>query len=366
MIVRNEQPFLDGCLSSLRGIVDEIVIVDTGSTDASIDIATAHGARILHHPWHDDFAAARNIGLAAATSEWILYIDADERVVRTTREDLRAGLDTPGAFAARPFFRIASNRTFCREYRLFRNDPRLRFKGAMHETIIPDLERLEREVGALTVESPATLVHLGYDGDMTAKWRRNLPLLRASVLRDPDRMYYWSDLANTLSGLGEIGEALAVVEEALARPAPPEGGGNAIRSLLRATHARLLLRLGRDALPTIEQGLALSPSNWSLIFLRAQALIEAGKAAEALPDLDALVAIDSATFCDDTLGYDIRIFGCYAYDLMGVAKLRLGDRPGAAEAFAHAAAAPDVLEYRVKAQALAVRPASAGPAASRS
>jgi len=364
MIVKNEQPFLDGCLSSLRGIVDEIVIVDTGSTDASLEIAAAHGARVIHYAWHDDFAAARNVGLDAAQGDWILYIDADERLVDTSRETLRAGLQAQSVFAARPFFRIASNRTFCREYRLFRNDPRLRFKGAMHETIVPDLEALQRDIGALVIDSPARLVHLGYDGDMTAKWRRNLPLLRASVVRDPGRIYYWNDLADTLFGLGEFDKALAVVEQALARPEPVDRIGHVMRSALLATHARLLLQRGGDALPSIEHGLALTPSNWSLIFLRAKAVIEAGRPADAVPDLEALTAIDGANFCDDAMAYDVRIFGCWAWDLMGVARLRLGDRTGAAAAFAQAsAAAPDVLEYRVKAQALAVPHASAGPAA---
>ena len=67
MIVKNEQPFLDGCLLSLQGLVDEIVVIDTGSADASIDIARRHGARVLEYAWHDDFAAARNVGLAAAS-----------------------------------------------------------------------------------------------------------------------------------------------------------------------------------------------------------------------------------------------------------------------------------------------------------
>jgi len=364
MIIKNEQPFLDGCLLSLDGLVDEVVIVDTGSTDASVAIAEAHGARVIHRLWQDDFAAARNVGLEAARGDWILYIDADERLVNTSRTELRTGLDAAAAFAARPFFRVATNRTLAREYRLFRNDPRLRFRGAMHETIVPDLEALQRKVGALTVDSPATLVHLGYDADLTAKWRRNLPLLRASVQRDPGRIYYWNDLAETLAGLDETSEALDVAEQGLSQPDPTGQTGRIMRSALLATRARLLLQRGENAMPSIEQGLEFHPSNWSLRFLRARALIDGGRLADALTELDALTAIDADTFCGEILAYDRRIFGCYAYDLMGIARLRLGDRAGAAKAFAHAAAAaPDVLEYRVKAQALAVRPASAEPGA---
>ncbi|CAN7245502.1 glycosyltransferase family 2 protein [Devosia sp. LjRoot16] len=352
MIVKNEQPFLDGCLKSLYGLVDEIVIVDTGSTDASIDIAQAHGVRLLNYAWHDDFAAARNFGLDAAGSEWILYIDADERLVETTRDDLRAGLDASDAYAARLLFRVSSNSTLYREFRLFRNDPRLRFKGAMHETILPDLAVLQREGSARVVDSAAKLIHLGYDGDMTAKYRRNLPLLRTSVERDPDRSYYWKDLADTLAGLGEIEEAIAAVEEGLAR-ARASGRVSRVRhSTLIYTQARLREQRGEDMRDLIDAGLSLHPQNWSLLFLRARARINAGALEAAIDDLRLLLAQDPETIVDD-VAHDQRIFGAYAHDLMGVALLRLGERAEAAAAFARAArAAPGVQEYRVKAMAL--------------
>lgn len=364
LIVKNEQLFLDGCLSSLHGLVDELVVVDTGSIDASIDIARRHGARVIEYAWHDDFAAARNVGLAAASCEWLLYIDADERLAETTREDLREGLCAPDVFCARLDFRVASNRTLFREYRLFRNDPRLRFKGAIHETIRPDLHVLQRDIGARVVNVPARLVHLGYDGDMTRKYLRNLPLLRAAVLRDPDRVYYWNDLAHTLAGLGETDEAIAVSAEGVARPVPGDRSSRILRSMLIHTHARLRAQRGEDVRELIEAGLQLYPANWSLRFLRAHVLIDAGAPGAALADLEALVAQDAESLCDDLLAHDQRIFGCYAHDLMGLALLRMGNRAGAAAAFARAAAAaPDVLEYRVKALALGGALAEAGSSA---
>ncbi len=181
LIVRDEGTFLGDCLRSIEGRVDETVIVDTGSVDDTCSIAKSYGARLLSYAWSDDFAAARNYGLDAATGDWILYIDADERLVDTSPESLREGLEDDGAYAARLWFQPTVNGTPYREYRLFRNDPRLRFKGAMHETIRPDLDALEQALGAKTIDSPAAIVHLGYEGDLTAKHRRNLPLLRAAV-----------------------------------------------------------------------------------------------------------------------------------------------------------------------------------------
>src|SRR5258706_16159037 len=80
IIVRDEAAHLDGCLESLTDLVDDIVVVDTGSSDGSIDVARRHGAVVVSDPWHNDFSRARNRSLDLAPSDWILYVDADERV----------------------------------------------------------------------------------------------------------------------------------------------------------------------------------------------------------------------------------------------------------------------------------------------
>ena len=82
LIVRNEERFLDGCLDSLQGFADEIILVDTGSTDATHAIAENRGIAVHSFPWSDDFSAARNHALGLAQGQWIFYIDADERLLR--------------------------------------------------------------------------------------------------------------------------------------------------------------------------------------------------------------------------------------------------------------------------------------------
>jgi len=82
MITRNEERFLGACLASVQGAVDEVVIVDTGSTDHTLDIVRAFGAKIGFREWDDHFANARNAALAMCTGDWVISLDADERLVQ--------------------------------------------------------------------------------------------------------------------------------------------------------------------------------------------------------------------------------------------------------------------------------------------
>ena len=89
MIMKNEAKVLARCLNSVRGLVNEIIIVDTGSTDNSIDIARAHGATVIQDPWQDDFARPRNIGIEQAKGHWILIMDPDEILLQKNHKDLK-------------------------------------------------------------------------------------------------------------------------------------------------------------------------------------------------------------------------------------------------------------------------------------
>lgn len=358
LIVRDEEQFLEGCLASIKPHVDEIVVVDTGSIDRTMDIARSFDVKLLERQWRSDFAWARNQGLDAASGDWILYIDADERLTVPPGANLRDNLAGDEVFASRLLFRPTLNATPFREYRLFRNDPRLRFKGSMHETILPDLDRLKAATGAQVTLSPVELLHLGYESGSDWKHERNLPLLRAAIAENPDRLYYWYHLAETLVGLGQIDEAIAIGAAGLkrAREDPLIASDSAIATLLAYTQARLLHDRGEDPLPAIAQGYQHYPRNPSLQLLEARILLDLDRPADALPILEALAATDSASYSDPRLAHDRRIFDLHAHDLMGVALLRLGRRAEAGESFWRAAAAaPGDMSYRVRAQAISAR-----------
>lgn len=134
MIVRNEERNLRRCLDSVCGLVSETIVVDTGSTDATRRMAAAYGARVLAFDFATpNFAAARNHGLARATGEWILVLDADETLHAT-------GVCGIGDLIARDentgyYFERHNHPTTDYAVRLFPNRPEFRFRGRVHETI---------------------------------------------------------------------------------------------------------------------------------------------------------------------------------------------------------------------------------------
>ncbi|MBK1870567.1 glycosyltransferase [Aestuariivirga sp. YIM B02566] len=355
MIVRDEQHFLPGCLASLTGTVDEIVIVDTGSRDATIDIASSTAnVRLLHHPWTGDFAAARNRGLDAVRTQWVLYIDADERLNLPSGGALGDYIDA-GALAGLVRFRPKTGYTRYREWRLFRNDPRLRFEGRIHETVEPVIRAISAREGLTIQQTEAEIDHLGYDGVQAHKHARNLGLLEEAVRIDPDRAYLWQHLTETLAAMDRPEEAKTAALAGLAAAARrPSDKQNAAASLITQFLARRALEAGEDPLALVEDGLARLPEDHALTFLQGRALLAAGRPEDALAIAGRLAAIDPDALTARMLAFDRRIFEEQACELAAVAALRLGRQTEAAAWFDKAARfAPDDLSYRLRARALA-------------
>ncbi len=164
MIVKNEEEVLAGCLASVLAIVDEIIVVDTGSTDRSARIATAMGARVIAHPWADDYAEARNAGLAAAHGAWILVLDADEVIAPQDGAQLlrlaaaHAGAGAGIVFTTRNYVRAMDLQGWQKndgryaeeagtgwigsdKVRLFPNRPDIRFRHPLHEVVEDSLQK---------------------------------------------------------------------------------------------------------------------------------------------------------------------------------------------------------------------------------
>lgn len=221
-IARDEERDLPRALASVRRVAREIIVVDTGSRDQTPRIAEEHGARVLHHPFADHFAQARNVALAAATAPWILMLDADEALdpgsapalARALRDPALAQIvlvhhiapglaespattlppRQPGPAGQRP--RGAAGPPL-HSLLLFRRHPEIRYHGRVHESIVASLLRL----GATRWPySGVQIAHYGYQeaAERARKAQRNLRLLELAVQEEPQDLYLRLKLAQTL------------------------------------------------------------------------------------------------------------------------------------------------------------------------
>lgn len=221
LIVKNEEAYLEACLASLKGLVDEIVVVDTGSTDGTLEIAKRHGAKIGHTEWNADFAAARNVSLGLATGDWILWIDADEVLTPDSKEKIFNALMRPHfAGFSIPIVNFVSDESEAEQFvhapvRLFQRLPGVQFSGKIHEQVTPSLESYRLPYA--TIEG-ATILHYGYKPSVVesrAKLERTLSILESELKEDPGNSFQWFNLANTFASAERFEEAVNAAERAI-------------------------------------------------------------------------------------------------------------------------------------------------------
>ncbi len=212
MIVRNEARMLPGCLDSISAVADQLVVVDTGSSDDTISVARSFGAQVHHFKWINDFAAARNESIRHATGDWIFWLDADERLIPASVESLKRLLKPP----QRPTIYQVRIRNLQMEgpvyslsmsHRLFSRHPQLRFSGRIHEQVHPSL----KAAGGVEKPSKIVLEHQGYaleEEQMRAKLERNRVLLEAMVEEEPDSAYAHYTLGQNYNLLSTHEQAL--------------------------------------------------------------------------------------------------------------------------------------------------------------
>ena len=349
LIVRDEARVLGDCLRSIRDVVDEIVVVDTGSTDATPHIARNLGARLFHFPWRDDFSAARNHAIEQARSEWILYIDADETLRPCDVSGLRARLADSAHVAYRVLLHARPGFTPYWEMRLFRNAPEIRFRNVMHENIWPGIEAYRARHGGHVGSCGLVIDHRGYEGDQSRKHWRNLPLLARALRDDPSRVFVLCHLGNVCAAIGKEHVAERAWRIALALVRAKRGFGLVPEDCLpylSLVHRELTA--GRDALPLLTEAHALFPANAQLRWQRAKALIQHKRLEEAIGVLEQVLAEADA---DRSAGYDERLFGEWTLEPLAACHFKLGRYAEAARYYRRAEAGdPGRLEYRVKRQ----------------
>ncbi|HEX6458470.1 MAG TPA: glycosyltransferase [Thermoleophilaceae bacterium] len=220
MIVKDEEEMLPRSLEAIHDVVDEMIIVDTGSTDRTVEIAESYGAKVLHHEWTGDFAEARNVSLDAATGDWFIYLDADEVLVREDAPRLR---ELAGHVWREAIFLTETNFTGDVDdgtavnhnaLRMFRNRPEYRFEGRIHEQIAHQLPSGMPE----RIEQPSVRIeHYGYLGavrDAKEKSRRNIELLERQQAEGEMSPFLCFNLGSEYAAAGDAEAALEQFQKA--------------------------------------------------------------------------------------------------------------------------------------------------------
>ncbi len=213
-IVKDEEQFIGNCLESLEGAVDEKIIVDTGSSDRTIEIAESYGAKVFVHPWRDSFSEARNYALQFAAGEWILHLDADEELEREDITLLRKVVQSATYNAVfMPILNYLPDGNMSKFYyrRLFRRG-KGHYRGIVHNQIIVEGESASSEI---------RIYHHGYNlspEQMAAKQARSEKLLLRQLDEDPDNLFARFNLARIYRNTGKYQEAIIHGTYVLSQP----------------------------------------------------------------------------------------------------------------------------------------------------
>lgn len=200
LVVRDEARMLGGFLEAARGLWDELLAVDTGSTDDTRALLLASGARVVDSPWRRDFAHARNVSLAHATGDWVLVLDADERVCPEFIEALRAAMLRPGLGALEVCLSSQlpyGHRRDAWQLRAWRNDPSIHFEHPVREDASQSVRALLSSRGWSLERLEPPVLHLGYVRDRDAAKRkldRDVSILRERLAVDPGALWCWRAL----------------------------------------------------------------------------------------------------------------------------------------------------------------------------
>lgn len=227
LIVKNEEENIEHCLGHLRSVVDEQIVVDTGSTDRTVEIAEQMGSKVFHFDWVDDFSAARNYAIGKAKGDWIIFLDCDEYFSEDSVPKLKRYMKTWGKDKNADgimchMFNIDKNNNPIGivnniSPRIFKKKKYLRYKNRIHES----LHNLRRSKGKLTIGDAGNAIviyHTGYDKEVVAeknKIVRNIHMIKFSIEENPgdSKMYYY--LSNEYFRLGRCEDALESARKAL-------------------------------------------------------------------------------------------------------------------------------------------------------
>jgi tetratricopeptide (TPR) repeat protein len=295
MIVRDSARTLDACLLTISPWVNEKIIVDTGSSDNTRQIAERFGATVFELPWPDDFAAARNESLRHATGEWLFWMDSDDTISPDNGRKLRALADSPLERAPQAYVMQvhcpgppeSNDCTVVDHVKMFRNDPRLRFEGRIHEQILPAIRRNNG-----TLEWTDIYVsHSGAEHTTDAKQRkqqRDLRLLELDLAERPGHPFVLFNLGMTYADMDQPQTAAEYLNKCLLVSSPAESHVRKAYALL--VGCLMQLNLNAQARQALDRSQELFPDDAELHFRRGILEQQSGNQDQAIAAYHAAVA----------------------------------------------------------------------------
>ena len=286
MIVKNEEKNIVPCIEGIRDIVDEIIIVDTGSNDATPELAAKVGAKVFSYPWSDNFSTARNESIKHATGDYILWLDADDRLKPEEADKLRQlkkMLPPEGnkAYLLR-LVNMRGNVVLDESWqlRIFPNREGIIFQNRIHETVFPSLDRL----GIEHIKADIRILHTGYSSDdvCRSKAQRNITLMQEELKDDPMNFMIWYLLGGAYALINDYPAALSSYLK-VARESGWDKTNIPVyaNTLLQIGKAHYALKRYDEALKSYYQSLEHLPNDAMVWFAIGESLFAEGKYAEA-------------------------------------------------------------------------------------
>ncbi len=235
MIVKNEETTLSRCLESVKDIVDEIILVDTGSIDNTVEIAKSYGAKIFFYKWDNSFANARNYSLSKASKDWILIMDADDELVKEDKDKVALLINNEENKLNAYFGETLSYSGDLKNYNIYsnlnirfiRNGKGYKFIGDIHEQITPGSEDEKKQVFLGLVD--IRFYHYGYLNETIIKKnkrKRNMAIIEKMLKNDPNNTFMLYNMGVEYSAKGEYSEALKYLNKAYDNFIPTAGFGS--------------------------------------------------------------------------------------------------------------------------------------------
>ncbi|WP_058830200.1 glycosyltransferase [Paenibacillus polymyxa] len=286
MIVKNEELHLDKCLKSVVNKVDQIIIIDTGSTDQTIDIARRYTDELYHFEWINDFSAARNEALKYAECEYILVLDADEYLDENA--DLQKDLVSEADYYFVKIHNFLSGDRAIDHLaiRLFSNNKGMFYRNRLHE----HLNTMDEERSYVAAHAEFKILHSGYTDEMLQdreKAKRNLPLMIQEVEENPNA-YNLFNMGRTYMWIGEFEKAINYLKRAY-----PLSKDLAITPELVTSLCRCLGEMSRysEALEILKDAVKVFPREVDMLHMQALYFMEEGYFKDAVATMEACIEL---------------------------------------------------------------------------